>query len=77
MRIEDTGMGISKEDLPRIFDHGFTGYNGRADKKATGLGLYLCRLTAKRLSHKITVTSEIGKGTEVSIDFNTIKLDCE
>ena len=34
MRIEDTGMGISKEDLPRIFDHGFTGYNGRADKKA-------------------------------------------
>ena len=50
---------------------------GGADKKATGLGLYLCRLTAKRLSHKITVTSEIGKGTEVSIDFNTIKLDCE
>lgn len=77
LRIKDTGMGIAKEDLPRIFDHGFTGYNGRADKKATGLGLYLCRLTAKRLSHKITVTSEIGKGTEVSIDFNTIKLDCE
>ncbi len=77
LRIKDTGIGIAKEDLPRIFDHGFTGYNGRADKKATGLGLYLCRLTAKRLSHKITATSEIGKGTEVSIDFNTIKLDCE
>ena len=77
LRIKDTGIGIAKEDLPRIFDHGFTGYNGRSDKKATGLGLYLCRLTAKRLSHKITVTSEIGKGTEVAIDFNTIKLDCE
>lgn len=77
LRIKDTGIGIAKEDLPRIFDHGFTGYNGRTHKKATGLGLYLCRLTANRLSHKIAVTSEIGKGTEVSIDFNTIKLDCE
>ena len=49
--IEDTGIGISKEDIPRIFDKGFTGYNGRTDKKATGLGLYLCKNILDKLSH--------------------------
>lgn len=49
LRISDTGIGISPEDLPRIFEKGFTGYNGRADKKSTGLGLYLCRTAASRL----------------------------
>ncbi|RYD05275.1 hypothetical protein N752_10795 [Desulforamulus aquiferis] len=41
--IEDTGIGIAEEDLPRVFEKGFTGYNGRMDKKATGIGLYLCK----------------------------------
>lgn len=41
--IEDNGIGIQAEDLPRVFEKGFTGYNGRADKKSTGIGLYLCK----------------------------------
>ncbi|MBD5116701.1 MAG: HAMP domain-containing histidine kinase [Ruminococcaceae bacterium] len=68
LKISDTGIGIAKEDLPRIFEKGFTGYNGREDKKSTGLGLYLCRLTADRLSHRIWVESEIGKGSVFSVD---------
>jgi signal transduction histidine kinase len=49
LSISDTGIGIAPEDLPRIFEKGFTGYNGRSDKKSTGLGLYLCRQTADKL----------------------------
>ncbi|HBA51130.1 MAG TPA: hypothetical protein DCZ91_25690 [Lachnospiraceae bacterium] len=77
MRITDTGIGIAPEDVPRIFEKGFTGYNGRADKKSTGLGLYLCRMTADRLSHKISVESEPGTGTTVSLDLHTDRLDVE
>ncbi|MDH8677349.1 sensor histidine kinase [Fusibacter bizertensis] len=65
--IKDTGIGIQAEDLPRIFDKGFTGFNGRMDKKSTGIGLYLCKSALKKLSHQIEVTSEIGVGTTVSI----------
>lgn len=68
--IEDTGIGISKEDLPRIFDKGFTGYNGRIDKKSTGIGLYLCKKIISKLSHKISITSEVSVGTKVKIDFS-------
>ncbi|MCD8055931.1 MAG: sensor histidine kinase [Clostridiales bacterium] len=66
--IRDTGIGISPEDLPRIFERGFTGYNGREDKKASGIGLYLCRRICGALGHKITVTSEVGVGTTVMLD---------
>ncbi|PKM71531.1 MAG: hypothetical protein CVU92_08175, partial [Firmicutes bacterium HGW-Firmicutes-17] len=66
--IEDTGVGIRDEDIARIFDRGFTGYNGRMDKKSTGIGLYLCQQVLNKLSHSITVTSQVGKGTRVSID---------
>lgn len=72
--IEDTGMGISEEDLPRIFDNGFTGYNGRKDSKATGMGLYLCKSILTKMSHKIKIESVVGKGTRVIIDLNTTKL---
>lgn len=75
--IRDTGMGIEKEDLPRIFEKGFTGYNGRVDKKSTGLGLYLCKLTADKLSHKIEVESRVGKGTAVTVDLKRYKLEAE
>lgn len=74
LQIADTGIGIAPEDLPRIFEKGFTGYNGRADKKSTGLGLYLCRMTADKLSHQIRVESEVGKGTAFLIDFHTEEL---
>ncbi|MBU3074775.1 sensor histidine kinase [Clostridium estertheticum] len=75
--IEDTGIGIAPEDIPRVFERGFTGYNGRMDKKSTGIGLYLCKEIITRLSHKISMTSEIGKGTKVAIDFLTDKINIE
>lgn len=67
--IEDSGIGIREEDLPRIFERGFTGYNGRLDKKSTGIGLYLCRQILDRLSHTIQVESHIGQGTKVTLGF--------
>jgi len=68
--IEDTGIGIKAEDIPRVFDRGFTGYNGRNDKKSTGIGLYLCATIAARLGHSISVESEVGRGTKVMIDLS-------
>lgn len=64
---EDSGIGIREEDLPRIFERGFTGHNGRLDKKSTGIGLYLCRQILDRLSHTIRVESRIGEGTRVIV----------
>ena len=75
--IEDTGIGISEEDINRVFDKGFTGYNGRMDKKATGIGLYLCREILNRLSHNIYISSSVGEGTKVAIDFSTAKFEIE
>lgn len=75
--IEDTGIGIREEDLPRVFEKGFTGYNGRMDKKATGIGLYLCKKVLNKLSHKITIASRVGVGTTVRIDFSTEKTGIE
>lgn len=77
LEIRDTGMGIAPEDLPRIFEKGFTGYNGREDKKSTGLGLYLCRLAAEKLSHKISVESAVGVGTTVLIDLHRERVEVE
>ena len=75
--IEDTGIGISKEDIPRIFDKGFTGYNGRTDKKATGLGLYLCKKILDKLSHKISIESEVGVKTKVILDLSMVNVNIE
>ena len=66
--IEDTGIGIWEEDLPRVFEKGFTGYNGREDKKSTGIGLYLCKTVMDKLRHGIWLESEVGKGTKAYID---------
>ena len=68
--IEDTGIGIRKEDLPRIFEKGYTGVNGRENNRATGIGLYLSKKIMKRLGHRIYVTSEEGKGTKVFVEFS-------
>lgn len=65
--VEDTGMGIRTEDLPRIFDKGFTGYNGRVDKRATGIGLYLCKRICRQLGITIRVESRFGEGTRVEL----------
>lgn len=63
LAIADTGIGIREEDLPRIFEKGFTGYNGRGDRKSTGIGLYLCRRILDKLGHDITIASRPGQGT--------------
>lgn len=75
--IEDTGIGIRAEDLSRIFERGFTGYNGRWDKKSTGLGLYLCKQILNKLSHSITIESKVDKGTKVKINLETIEVGIE
>ena len=75
--IKDNGIGIAAEDLPRIFERGYTGYNGRADKKSTGIGLYLCRRIAENLGHKISAVSEAGKGTEIRIDLQNYNYKAE
>ncbi|MEG1194453.1 MAG: sensor histidine kinase [Clostridia bacterium] len=75
--IVDTGIGIAPEDLPRVFEQGYTGYNGRSDKRATGLGLYLVKQVLQRLSHTISITSEVGRGTCVAIGFSHVELHAE
>ena len=67
--VEDNGMGIKEEDLPRIFEKGFTGFNGRYEKKSSGLGLYLCKKTLDKLGHHIEISSKVGEGTRVEITF--------
>ena len=65
--IRDNGIGIAPEDLPRIFQKGYTGYNGRVDKKASGLGLYLCQRICSNLGHRISARSTLGQGTTIRI----------
>ncbi|MGN0268529.1 MAG: sensor histidine kinase [Lachnospiraceae bacterium] len=77
LTIQDSGIGIAPEDLPRIFEKGFTGYNGRADKKSTGLGLFLCKQAADKLGIRISAASEPGKGTAFSLDLSSVKLEVE
>lgn len=75
--VEDTGIGISPEDLPRVGEKNFTGYIGRQDRKATGLGLYLCKKILSKLGHTFAIESELGKGTKVSIGLDTVHLQTE
>lgn len=75
--IKDTGIGIASEDLPRIFDKGYTGYNGRSDKKASGIGLYLCKRICKNLGHNISAQSSPDRGTVIRIDLDNQKLEIE
>ena len=75
--IKDTGIGISAEDLPRIMEKGYTGYNGRIDKPSTGIGLYLCKKVMDKLHHQLRIDSEDGKGTKVVLDLRRTQLDLE
>ena len=68
LQIRDTGIGIAKNDLPRIFENGYTGAGGRTDKKASGIGLYLCKRICTNLGHTISAESEIDKGTVITVD---------
>lgn len=65
--IRDTGIGIAESDLPRIFENGYTGFNGRTDQRASGIGLYLCRRICRNLGHTITAESAPGEGTCIRI----------
>lgn len=68
--IEDTGIGIRAEDIPRIFEKGYTGVNGRDDNRATGIGLYLSNKIMGKLGHRLYITSTEGKGTKVFLEFS-------
>lgn len=70
LAVRDTGIGIRSEDLPRIFENGYTGFNGREDLRASGIGLYLCRRICDDLGIRIWAESEQGSGTEILMDLN-------
>ncbi len=69
LTIQDSGIGIRSEDLPRVFEKGYTGYNGREQQRASGLGLYLSRKVADKIGSRLAIESKIGEGTTVSIFF--------
>ncbi len=75
--VEDTGSGMEVGDCVRSFEKGYTGRNGRIDKKASGLGLYLCKNILNKLSHDIKIESQIGVGTKVKISWKTDKMMIE
>lgn len=77
LTISDTGIGIAPEDLPRIFENGFTGYNGRADKTSSGIGLYLCKRICDNLGHVITADARVGQGTTIEINLSETNLEIE
>lgn len=74
LSVSDTGIGIDPDDLPRIFERGYTGQNGRLDKKATGIGLYLCRRICSQLGQRIEARSD-GHGAEFLISLDVPSLD--
>ena len=75
--LRDTGIGIRPEDLPRIFEWGYTGYNGRLDKRSTGVGLALVKQVMEMLGNKIEIRSVLGEGTEVFLDLRRTELEAE
>lgn len=75
--IRDNGVGIAPEDLPRVFERGFTGCNGRLDKRSTGIGLYLCKKICTRLGHTISAEATPGQGTAITIGLARPELDVE
>ena len=75
--IRDTGIGIAPEDLPRVFEKGYTGRNGRDDMRASGLGLYLCRRVCNKLGHGISAVSAPDEGTEIRIDLSSYDLEAD
>jgi signal transduction histidine kinase len=72
--IEDNGVGISEKDLPMVFNKGFTGNNGRVNKRSTGMGLYLCKKLCGKLGLAIEITSVINMGTTVKVIFPKSKM---
>lgn len=69
LSIRDNGIGINASDLPKIFDKGFSGYNGRISEKSSGIGLYIVSTISKRLGHKVSATSTLNDGSIFTIQF--------
>ncbi|MBQ8975104.1 MAG: sensor histidine kinase [Oscillospiraceae bacterium] len=74
LTVSDTGIGIRPEELPRIFERGYTGYNGHENKSSTGIGLYLCKKVCDMLGHDITIDYKPGNGTSVTVIFHNIEI---
>ena len=72
--IKDTGIGIKNSDRLRVFERGFSGYNGRMTQQSSGLGLYLTQKISQELGHQIQIESELGQGTTVRIKFSEVNL---
>ena len=72
--IKDTGIGIKNSDRLRVFERGFSGYNGRMTQQSSGLGLYLTQKISQELGHQIRIESELGQGTTVRIKFSEVNL---
>lgn len=77
LSISDDGIGIAPENLPRIFEKSYTGYNGRKDRRTTGIGLYLCHEIMEKLGHTISVESAPGKGTTVRLGLHRKRLELD
>lgn len=77
LTVRDTGIGIAREDLPRIFEKGYTGKNGRIDRKSTGIGLYLCKMAADKMGHKLSAESVPGEGSSFRIDLSSYPFQAE
>ena len=75
--IKDTGIGIKSSDVLRVFERGFSGYNGRMTHQSSGLGLYLSQKIIEKLGHKICIESELCKGTIVRIRFSEVNIQVE
>ena len=75
--IKDTGIGIKNSDVLRVFERGFSGYNGRLTQQSSGLGLYLSKKISEELGHQIRIESEVGIGTTVCIKFSNMNLMIE
>ena len=75
--IKDTGIGIKNSDVLRVFERGFSGYNGRLTQQSSGLGLYLSKKISEELGHQIRIESEVGTGTTVRIQFAQVNLVLE
>ena len=69
LHVKDNGIGVKSNELPKVFEKGFTGSNGRREKKSTGIGLYLCKKLCGRLGHEIELRSKEGEGCDVVILF--------
>ncbi|MCW1082552.1 sensor histidine kinase [Streptococcus anginosus] len=74
LHMKDTGLGIQNSDLLRVFERGFSGYNGRLTHQSSGLGLYLSKIIADKLGHELHLHSVVGEGTTVMITFKEKKL---